>query len=233
MNVVRSEEQLHRYLKEAADVSKDHPVVITKFIEVRTHNSFASRSLFFRGILAMLWTATCADGCVICFACVVCVVCVVCVGCRTRERLRLTPLHKRGSWLPTPLPSTWSRPVSTLVTPHSFCRRRCVLDGRLHGCSAKIRFTHLTHLTHFTHVQNMTQQEYEGVLEAGRTIAKVLNISGPFNCQFILTADGAIKVGQSMLWRWGSGSGFEFGGGGTLLLLLHPSSLLVSRRPIF
>jgi carbamoylphosphate synthase large subunit len=34
MNVVRTPEQLSRYLKEASDVSKEHPVVVSKFIQV-------------------------------------------------------------------------------------------------------------------------------------------------------------------------------------------------------
>ena len=37
MNVVQSREQLERYLWEAADVSREHPVVISKFIQVTHH----------------------------------------------------------------------------------------------------------------------------------------------------------------------------------------------------
>jgi hypothetical protein len=97
MNVVRDPEQLHRYLKEASDVSKDHPVVISKFIQVR------GQMVQLQGpLLRQPW-----------------LICLLATGVflpsRVPGKWNWMPWRKAASSRPMRLRSTWNKPVFTLV----------------------------------------------------------------------------------------------------------------------
>jgi len=121
MNVVRTPEQLDRYLREAAEVSRDHPVVISKFIQ---------------GAREIELDAVAQKGEVVAYA--------------IAEHVEQAGVHSGDA---------------TLVLP----------------------------------AQDLEDNIFQGILESGRKIAAALQISGPFNAQFIVEDSGAIKVIETNL----------------------------------
>jgi len=116
MNVVFDEQDLERYLGEAVAVSKDHPVVISKFIQ---------------GAREIDFDAVAQDGKLVCYA--------------VSKHVEQAGVHSGDA---------------TLVLP----------------------------------ARGLEGEVQERIIEIGGNIAEALKISGPMNCQFIVSDDGSIKV---------------------------------------
>eukprot|EP00041_Stephanoeca_diplocostata_P038083 m.1475849 g.1475849 ORF g.1475849 m.1475849 type:complete len:1525 (+) comp25156_c0_seq6:241-4815(+) len=116
MNVVRSADDLDRYLREAVSVSKEHPVVISKFIE-------GAREIDFDAIAS--------KGKLVVYA--------------VSKHVENAGVHSGDA---------------TLVLP----------------------------------ARGLEPEIHDRIIAIGEKIAKALEISGPMNCQFIVSDDGSIKV---------------------------------------
>lgn len=106
----------NRYLGEAVAVSRDHPVVISKFIQ---------------GAREIDFDAVAQDGRLVCYA--------------VSKHVEQAGVHSGDA---------------TLVLP----------------------------------ARGLEEDVSEKIVKIGEKIAKALKISGPMNCQFIVSADGSIKV---------------------------------------